>query len=206
MENKKQISIMSKVIAVLLFLAALGHTSASILPLIAGQEPTSSPNVRMLGFILWYGLFCMVIMSWRGKKRLIGFLTGSVIGFIFFTLIGVFTGYKKAESRAIAKVMQESNANLPIMIDEYTRLDRVELEQKRKEYTYFLSVVDLAVSEIDISVLNENFFERAKPQICKNDRHKVFFNEGYSVSYSYYDKDNVYIVSYSIEPDDCPVK
>ncbi|WP_100657945.1 hypothetical protein [Alteromonas flava] len=203
MEDKKKISTMSKVFAALLFLAALGHTSATLLPIIAGQEPSSPVSTRMFGFILWYGLFFMVIMSWKGKKRIVGFLTGAIIGFSVNFLLGVAVGYKNAEIRAIDTAVQESNAGLPIMIDDSTRLDRVAIDQKGKKYTYFISIVDLYASDIDISAMNDNFFNLTKPQSCTNEKLKVFFNEGYSVNYSYFDKDKKYIVAYSVTPEDC---
>lgn len=167
MEDIKEISILSKGIAALLFLAALGHTSATLLPILADQQPSSPAMTKVLGFVLWYGLFFMVIMSWRGKKKLIGFITGAAIGFAVYFVLGMSVGYNNAETRAIEQAVQNSNAGLPIMIDDSTRLDRVAIDQKNKRYTYFISIIDLTASEIDISIMNQHFLKIPNHSLAK---------------------------------------
>lgn len=104
----------------------------------------------------------MAYSSWSlchgGVKKLIGFITGAAIGFAVYFVLGMSVGYNNAETRAIEQAVQNSNAGLPIMIDDSTRLDRVAIDQKNKRYTYFISIIDLTASEIDISIMNQHFF------------------------------------------------
>jgi len=203
MEDQKKISATSRVVAAFLFIAALGHTSASLLPVIAGGESASPAITQLLGFVLWYGLFCMVLASWKGKKRLTGFFAGSFLGLIVYFSVGVFSGYNIAKVRAIDQAVEKSNSALPMMIDESTRLDRISIDQSAKEYALFMSATKLSISEIDTVALEQNFVDVTKPEACGNAQLSVFLQEGYTVTYSYYDSNNVFVASYSIEPDDC---
>lgn len=203
MENRKKISATSRLVAVFLFIAALGHTSATLLPIIAGGESASPVITQFLGFILWYGLFCMVIASWKGKKRLTGFVAGSLLGFIVYFSAGVFSEYKIAEVRAIDRAVERSNSALPVMIDESTRLDKINIDQVAKEYTLFMSAPKLSADDIDTVALEQDFVDVAKLEACGNAQLSAFLKEGYTVTYTYYDGNNVLVASHSIEPNDC---
>ncbi|VAW60974.1 hypothetical protein MNBD_GAMMA10-488 [hydrothermal vent metagenome] len=89
------------------------------------------------------------------------------------------------------------------MIDERTQLDSVSINQKTKIYNLNMSLVNLAISEIDISFIYKTFEESIMPASCKSEVLKVFFNEGYKINYIYTDKTGQLISKHTVNPAYC---
>lgn len=190
----------TKVIIALLAIAFIGQLSAISIAAMTGQSPKPA---SMLGSMMWPSLLFMSIWSLNGNKKIKGFLLGLGIGFILHFSIGVAVGYLKAEERAIDKAISASNEGLPVMIDEDTRLDSVSIDQKTKNYSLNMSLVNLAQSEIDVAFLQEAFETSIKPSICSDTTFKVFFDEGYKITYSYKDKAGLLVAKDTVNPKDC---
>ena len=89
------------------------------------------------------------------------------------------------------------------MIDEETRLDSVSIDQKSKNYSLNMSLVNLAQSEIDVALIHETFERSIRPTSCSNSAMRVFFNEGYKINYVYKDKAGQLVAEYTVNPNDC---
>jgi len=199
-DQPEKSSVWLKLAIGLLVLMSIGQVSAMFLPALTGVSPKP---MSMIGSILWPGLLFMSIWSLRNKKKISGFLLGSLVGFILHFSAGVAAGYLQVEERSIDQAVAASNEGLPKMIDEETRLDSVAIDQKLKSYSLNMSLINLAQSEIDVSVIHEIFETSIKPSSCSNEIFKVFFTEGYKINYIYKDKSATVVAKYTINPADC---
>ncbi|WP_044620360.1 hypothetical protein [Gynuella sunshinyii] len=196
--NKKRRLLILAVI--FLSLSLLGQFSAILIPAITGEAPAVN---SLGGMILWTGLLFLSVWSLNGKKKLVGFIVGAVVGLLVNFSVGVFAGYNNAKFDSIAEAVEASNANLPRMIDDETRLDSVAIDQTAKQYYFRMSLVDFEKQEIDLEFLEENFVEFTKPSTCEITEFQVFFSEGYTINYVYSDKTAQLVSSFSIQAGDC---
>ena len=174
--------------------------SAIFLPSFTGVSAGPS---TLIGSMLWPGLLFMVTWALKDKRKIVGFLIGALIGFLLDLTAGAVAGYKQAKVNAIDQAVADSNKELPKMIDSETRMDLASIDQKSKNYSLTFSLVNLLVSEIDIGVLNDNFEETIKPNTCSIKQFKLFFSEGYTITYIYKDKSGKFISKYNVAPSDC---
>lgn len=193
-------SLWLKLTVVVLVIFTIGQMSAIFLPAMVGQSPKP---FSLIGSMLWPGLLFMSIWSLKNKRKIVGFVIGTLIGFAFDFSAGVIASYHQAEVSAIDKTVESSNQGLPKMIDEDTRLDTVSIDQASKYYSLNFTLVNYTVSDIDIGVLNDNFEQSIKPNTCGIKELKLFFSEGYTINYIYKDKNGKYISKYNILPTDC---
>lgn len=193
-------SMWSKVAIFLLSVAVIGQISAIYLPAFIGQSP--DPN-SYIGTILWISLLFMAIWSWQGKKKSKGFVFGVLTALLVQFFAGFIAAYLNAEESAIDIAVAKSNEKLPRVIDEETRLDSAEIDQKSKSYSLKMTTINYIASEIDISVLNDNFYQSTKPSTCNISEFKLFFSEGYTINFIYNDKNGKFISKYNVTPADC---
>ena len=66
-----------------------------------------------------------------------------------------------------------------------------------------MTTINYIASEIDISVLNDNFYQSTKPSTCNISEFKLFFSEGYTINFIYNDKNGKFISKYNVTPADC---
>jgi len=189
-----------KLFIAVLAIASIGQISVIFSSACIGQSPAPSSG---LGFLLWPGILFMCIWSLRGKSKLKGFIIGAFIGFALYFSASVTAGYLSAEERAIDKVVASINKDLPKMIDEETILDEVSIDQKAKQYYFYMTLVNLSLSEIDINFLDETFEQSIKPSTCKDGAFNVFFSENYTINYVYKDNSGEIVRKYSVTPTDC---
>jgi hypothetical protein len=184
----------------LLVIVSIGQISAMLIPATVGTSPEP---ISLFGSILWLGLLFMSICSLKGKKKIKGFMLGAIIGLLLYFFVDFTAGYLKAEERAIDRAVAVSNEGLPKMLDEGTRFDSVTINQKEKTYSLNFSLVNLLLSEIDVTIINETFESSIKPASCSNESFKIFFNEGYKIDYAYKDKAGQLVAKYTVNPTDC---
>ena len=97
------------------------------------------------------------------------------------------TGKKDATVNSILlKTSKELNAQLPIMVDEETRLDVTMVMGKQLYYKYTL--VNLKAEDIDKTLLISNLEPALKNNLCKNDQIKFLLENGVEYKYLYSDK------------------
>ena len=196
-KNKKLIL---KVVIAFLAIAVVGQISAIFIPAMVGKTPSVT---SMIGTPLWVGLLFMVVWMLKEKSKVQGFFIGVLVGFVLHFFAGSTAGYLQAETRAIDQAIENSNKGLPKMINEETRLDRVSIEQKTKNYSLYITFINYSLADIDTNVLDENYKQAIKPASCVDKAFQVFFSEKYSINYVYRDKLGKIVRKYKLKATDC---
>ncbi len=201
-EPIKQKSNILKLVIGFIGVAVIGSTSAIFIPAFAGSSPDPK---SLFSVTLWSGILFSLIWKYRNKRKLTGFIVGLFIGLALSFTASFISGYLQAETRSINTAVESSNKGLPKMIDEETQLEKVSINQKTKDYYYHLTLVNFSLSELDASILDDNFKKSIKPFSCKNKALQLFFKEKYSINYIYKDKNKKIIRQYKIKPSDCKI-
>jgi len=199
-ESPKKQGLFIKILIVLLMIAVIGQISAIFLLAFAGQSPDP---LSFLFTALWVGALFAFVWKFKNKSKRKGFIIGAAIGIMLDFSAGVVAGYLQAETRAIDKAVENSNKELPKMIDEETRLDVASIDQKGKDYILNMTLVNLSLSEIDVNFIDETFEQSIKPSTCESAAFKVFFAENYAINYVYSDKSGQLVRKYTVKPTDC---
>lgn len=184
----------------LLLVLTIGQISALLIPAMVGQSP--SPT-SLIGSVLWPSLLFMSIWTLKRKRKKIGFMIGSVVGLFLYCSVGFLAGYSNASEEAIDRAIAAGNKDLPKMINEGTRLNSASIDHQNKLYTLDMTLINYLISEIDIGLLNDNFYQLTKPSTCNIPNFKVILTDGYTINYVYKDKDGKFISKYSVSPTEC---
>ena len=91
-----------------------------------------------------------------------------------------------------------ANQNLPKMLDQSTRLDSIKFPDDLSETVYKLTITDKLKSEVD----SAKIIATAKPNSVYNylvqDDMKIMRESGINLRYNYYDKNDVFIIDFTI--------
>ena len=111
-------------------------------------------------------------------------------------------GKKDAEINALLiKTSKGLNAQLPMMVDEETRLDVTMVLGKQLNYKY--TFVNLKAEDIDNSLLQSNMEPLLKNNLCSNDSMKLLLKNGVSYNYLYSGKNGNLIGTITIDAAKC---
>lgn len=180
----------------------IGQTNAIYLPAMNGKLPNLS---SLLGIVVCYiALFSTGAMLIKRSKVWFGLL-GMIVGAVVFFGASFLASYVTAKDRAIDRSVVERNKTLPMMLDEYTQLDKISVNHESKGYNLHLSLIKHSKMDIDVEVLNEVFDVDIKPTTCTNEQLRMLFELGYSINYLYLDKNQERINYYNIRPEDCGI-
>lgn len=109
---------------------------------------------------------------------------------VFPLLFGFAVSQASAEGLFSATVLKsalaEANKGLPVMIDQDTRMDRI--EAGHDEAVYFFTLVNHTYDQFDWKLVTANVLAGAKPNYCTNPDMALFKNGHISMLYIYYDK------------------
>ncbi len=190
-----------KWVVALLSFAVVGQVSAMLIPAFNGQLPGV---LSLVGSYLWLSLFFMSVWFLRGKRKLDGVLVGIFSSFILMQLTeGVAAYNDELKVMERDQVVENSNKELPKMVDEETRLDMVSIDQGLNNYYFYMTGVNLLTSEADIDFMDENYKEIIIPSACSNSTLQVLLAENYTINYVYKDKLGVPIRTYLVSSKDC---
>ncbi|HAS6247193.1 TPA: hypothetical protein I7203_12690 [Vibrio vulnificus] len=191
-----------KVVVLIFCVVVIGQTSAIYLPAMNGKLPNLS---SLLGIVACYiALFSTGAMLIKRSKVWFGLL-GIIVGAVVFFGASFLASYVTAKDRAIDRSVVERNKTLPMMLDEYTQLDKISVNHESKGYNLHLSLIEHSKLDIDVEVLNEFFDVDIKPTTCSNEQLRMLFELGYSINYLYLDKNQERINDYNIRPEDCGI-
>lgn len=185
---------------VIISLSLLGQFSAVLLPALNGKTPQAN---SLGGLTLWSGLLLTSIWALKGWKKLIGFVIGAIIGLAMHLSAIVVADYNSTKQTSIEDIEQASNENLPAMINDFTRLDSVSIDQDDKQYIIRMSIVNLSREEVDTEYLTEQFEQSTKPATCDLEEFTMFFSDGYTINYVYLDNTGESLITLRILPTDC---
>lgn len=185
---------------VIISLSLLGQFSAVLLPALNGKTPQAN---SLGGLTLWSGLLLTSIWALKGWKKLIGFVIGAIIGLAMHLSAIVVADYNSTKQTSIEDIERASNESLPAMINDFTRLDSVSIDQDDKQYIIRMSIVNLSREEVDTEYLSEQFEQSTKPATCNLEEFTMFFSDGYTINYVYLDNTGESLITLRILPTDC---
>lgn len=185
---------------VIISLSLLGQFSAVLLPALNGKTPQAN---SLGGLTLWSGLLLTSIWALKGWKKLIGFVIGAIIGLAMHLSAIVVADYNSTKQTSIEDIERASNENLPAMVNDFTRLDSVSIDQDNKQYIIRMSIVNLSREEVDTEYLSEQFEQSTKPATCNLEEFTMFFSDGYTINYVYLDNTGESLITLRILPTDC---
>jgi len=136
----------------------------------------------------------------RPKNKIIGAVIGFAVIAIVSVLLKLFVFNTPAFDKAILKAVSELNKSCPIMVDQQTRLDNaIALPDKVLQYNYTL--VNWYKDSIDL----EAFEQYMKPMLISlvktSPNLKIYRDHNATLSYSYKDKNGVFVDVIPITPD-----
>ncbi len=185
---------------IIISLSLLGQFSAVLLPALNGKTPQAN---SLGGLTLWSGLLLTSIWALKGWKKLIGFVIGAIIGLAMHLSAIVVADYNSTKQTSIEDIERASNESLPAMINDFTRLDSVSIDQDDKQYIIRMSIVNLSREEVDTEYLYEQFEQSTKPATCDLEEFTMFFSDGYTINYVYLDNTGESLITLRILPTDC---
>ncbi len=101
----------------------------------------------------------------------------------------------------LIKAANELNKNLPAMVDHDIRVNSVKVFNKT--IIYHATFVNYNSDEIDREMVYAAFREKIKNSACSSPMTKELFQNGGSLECYYEGKDNRYIATITITPNDC---
>jgi len=134
------------------------------------------------------------------KTKLIGSIAGAVI-FILASW-GVRQVFFKQPSidKVLMEAASEINKTLPIMVDQYTRLDNtIALPDKSLQYNYTL--VELTAEEVNVDTIKKYMEPTIINTVRTSPDLKIYRENKVTMIYNYKDKNGVFVYKLSVTPD-----
>ena len=185
--------------------ACIGATAAAYIPAYGGL-PNSYPY-QTIGLIFWFGILGYFIRKRGNQSGGIGWAVGGLAGLIISSGAGFLHGFQSARIRnaEIAAKAEENvtamNANLPQMIDEHLRLDRVELTND--ELRYHLTFVNETAEELTDSETVKAYKTSFAENICASPEMANGLKAGARFRYIFLDKVSSSVPGFTITGADC---
>lgn len=99
----------------------------------------------------------------------------------------------------MAKYVKETNSKCPIMIDDYSRCDSVNiLSEKTLQFNYAL--VSIVKSDVEFEVIKEELETNLVSNVKNSHNFKIFRENKIAIMYSFKDKNGAFIGKILIEP------
>ena len=98
------------------------------------------------------------------------------------------------------KILREANAKLPLMIDEKTRLDKIDLNDDGFSYYYQFPAQDTAALPGD---WQRDLTQKIRTGLCASPETRPLLDENRSYTYHYADKNGAEIFTLTVHKADC---
>lgn len=124
-----------------------------------------------------------------------------IIALAFIGIAGVLYTNLIHPNQKLKEEIVNINKQLPLMVDESTRLDSASFDKNELTYTYTFLNVD--ITEIEVDKFASELSVRLKINVCKNETTKTILNDEKTIKYIYKDKNNADITSVIVTSSDC---
>lgn len=104
-------------------------------------------------------------------------------------------------NKKLLAISNQTNKNLPVMIDRDTRLDSTSAIEDGFVYSY--TIMNYSSEDINSEELSSNIRPQLFNRICTNSSMKVFRDLKAKIVYKYYDKTGNYITDISVDTKKC---
>jgi hypothetical protein len=129
------------------------------------------------------------------------------IGNFFGALVGksaVFTPEAPIDD-VLAKLSAQMNENLPMVVDNETRLDSVSAVPGR-HFIYHYTLLTLSRADVDPDDFHKTIKPRLKSRLCGSAEMQNFLKNGVTISYLYKSKDGQPVGGAKLAPSECARK
>lgn len=120
---------------------------------------------------------------------------------IMVLLVSLYNQYTMDPEAALQSEISLSNKNLPFMVDEQTRLDKMSLNNHNIHYHY--TILDLEKSEIDQNFFKVNMHKILAENSCGDAESLELLKEGRKLIFNYNDKNDAFVTDITVENYDC---
>ncbi len=163
-----------------------------------------SPDFRLLlASVGWCAVLVASVFNAQNRSMVLGLVIGAVLGFLIFAAAMYVAPSNRDEAWAVRQAMKNTNADLPKMGDDETRIDSVSISMELKTYDMNFTLVNYESAEIDKGILSAHFKEITIPAFCADKVFKIWFDMDYTVNTIYHDKVGEVIEKYSMTSSDC---
>lgn len=140
------------------------------------------------------------------SKALRIFLLFATVIIITITLVLTLKKPPAFTQAELQQEIQSVQAQLPVRIDPYTELKRVEAGEMQINYSFMVTDDPTALSG-GLGIKDDNFSQQVetavKTSACINKKTRRYINSGVSLAYSYVTNDNVALVDFVIPAGFC---
>jgi len=185
--------------------AVIGAFAANLIPAYAGAKSTSP--YALLGAIFWAGLLGYFIRKQQGLSGGRGWLIGGAVGLVVAFGSSFLYGYQKARLQNeadLAEVHEKlatMNVDLPQMVDEYIRADRIEFNEN--EMQYFLTFVDETADELESNDTLSEYRVFFVSGLCETVELEESLAAGLGFHYFFVDKNDAPVMEFTVTQADC---
>lgn len=140
-------------------------------------------------------------------KGMFGELIGGAIGSVIGKSVGKSsqTLTQNDKEKMLLEMANNLNKQLPMIVNEYKRLDS-SVSGPGLRYTYYFTMIkdtSKSVSRNDIADYIQQETKAVKSQFCSNPKTLIFPKNGITAGYSYRLSDGVYMGEFEVKPIDC---
>ena len=183
----------------------IGITAAELIPAFAGVK--NSAQFHTFNTIVVFGLLGFFLRKQKGLSGGIGWLVGGLVGLVV-TFGGSFIqGYQKArlaneaELQAAHENMATINADLPQMVTDEVRADRVDFNET--EMVFYLTFVDAIADELDLDQVREEYRGMYVSVLCDTEETQGIVDVGADFHYYFVDKSGDPVMDFVLNQSDC---
>lgn len=173
---------------------------------VSADLPIMKLAIHLIAGIILISTIPAGIISIKGyiKLKKASLLVKGCLG-IFITILFIASaiyGWNNIETKQhdINHVISSTNSEAPVMIDEITRLDSASLKTN-DSVNIKLTITSLTANEVNKHALDSVLIPMNKTSL-KNSEFYYFIINGYTITYSYFGKDNVLISSQNFSKKD----
>jgi hypothetical protein len=188
-------------------LAVVGNFATTFILASAGKYSASNIGAGHAE-IFWYGLLGYLIRKRQRQSGGYGWVVGGAIGLVVFLGGSMFSAFQnvRMEQESIIAAAQANiaamNEQLPAMVDDSVRADRVSLDEAGMHF--FLTMVDAVAGEMDIDAARVNYMDLYNSLVCESEGAKESLEAGAIMNYHFVDKNDNLVLEFQINRSSCP--
>ncbi len=133
------------------------------------------------------------------KATSAGIIAGSIASVVsYYGVQQLF--FKTDVETVLKKAATELNKQLPMNVDEYSRLDSASAEGESC-FNYFYTLVDLEKSEVNLDTVNKYIRTGIIENVKNSTELREFRKNKITMNYNYFDKNGVFVTQIAVTPE-----
>lgn len=133
------------------------------------------------------------------KASWAGIIAGSIASVLsYYGVQQLF--FKTDVEKELKKAVVELNKQLPMQVDEYSRLDSASAEGKIR-FNYYYTLFDLEKSEVNLDTVNKYIRPGIIENVQSSPELRGFRKNKITMNYNYFDKEGAFVTQISVTPE-----